>query len=222
MTSRPASEVDLRSRLMQALMRPDAYPHTTDNIEHLQTHISDVFLTGGYAYKLKKPLDLGFLDFSSLDSRRHYCEEELRLNRRLAPELYLEVVAIAGTPQRPLIGGPGPVIEYAVKMKEFPQSALLGNALASGELDCNTVEKLARKIAEFHAELVPQDAAQSGDTRASVLAPACDNFEQMLPLLHTQADKDLLGAIRNWTQLEYNTHMAHFERRYAEGRVREC
>jgi len=209
-------------RLPEALADSRCYPHLVSCVTVIETHISWVLLTGDYAYKIKKPVNLGFLDFTTLASRRHYCEEELRLNRRLAPELYLEVVAIAGTPQRPLIGGPGPAIEYAVKMKEFPQSALLGNALASGELDCNTVEKLARKIAEFHAELVPQDAAQSGDTRASVLAPACDNFEQMLPLLHTQAHINLLGAIRNWTQLEYDTHMAHFERRYAEGRVREC
>jgi aminoglycoside phosphotransferase family enzyme len=123
-------------RLPEALADSRCYPHLVSCVTVIETHISWVLLTGDYAYKIKKPVNLGFLDFTTLASRRHYCEEELRLNRRLAPELYLEVVAIAGTPQRPLIGGPGPAIEYAVKMKEFPQSALLGNALASGELDC--------------------------------------------------------------------------------------
>src|SRR6187455_2612816 len=120
-------------RLPEALTNPRCYPHLVDCVTVIETHISWVLLTGDFAYKIKKPVNLGFLDFTTLESRRRYCEEELRLNRRLAPELYLEVVAITGTPQRPLIGGSGPAIEYAVKMKEFPQSALLDNALASGE-----------------------------------------------------------------------------------------
>ena len=138
-------------RLTEALTASRCYPHPVSSVSVIETHISWVLLTGGYAYKIKKPVNLGFLDFTTLASRRHYCGEELRLNRRLAPELYLEVVAITGTPQHPLIGGSGPAIEYAVKMKEFPQSALLGNALARGKLDRGTVEKLARKIADFHA-----------------------------------------------------------------------
>ncbi len=85
--------------LIDGLKRPDAYPHPADAIEHIETHISHVLLAGDYAYKLKKPLDLGFLDFSTLERRRHCCEEELRLNRRLAPELYIEVVAVTGSPE---------------------------------------------------------------------------------------------------------------------------
>ena len=87
--------------LIRALLDPACYPHPVHKVEHIETHISDVFLTGAYAYKLKKPLDLGFLDFSTLEKRRLSCEEELRLNRRLAPDLYLEVVPLTGQPTAP-------------------------------------------------------------------------------------------------------------------------
>jgi len=108
-----------RAALLRALQRTRAYPHHVKRIEHLETHISDVFLTGDYAYKLKKPLNLSFLDFSTLARRRFYCEEELRLNRRLAPELYLAVVPITGTASNPCVGGGEPIIDYAVRMRQF-------------------------------------------------------------------------------------------------------
>ena len=100
--------------LIQALLDPAGYDHAVQNIHVVETHISWVVLTGPYAYKIKKPVNLGFLDFSTLDKRRFYCEEELRLNRRLAPELYLDLVEIRGTPAAPRIAGTGPVLEYAI------------------------------------------------------------------------------------------------------------
>src|SRR5689334_2948058 len=103
-------------RLVQALLHPACYPHPVDHVDHIETHISDVLLTGPYAYKLKKPLDLGFLDFSTLEKRRRSCDEEIRLNRRLAPELYLGVVPITGDPAHPRVAGAGHAIEYAVQM----------------------------------------------------------------------------------------------------------
>ena len=103
--------------LLATLRNPASYHHPVRPIELVQTHISWVLLTGAYAYKIKKPVNLGFLDFTTLAARRHYCEEELRLNRRLAPELYLDVVPITGTAQHPLVSGDGPAFEYAVKMK---------------------------------------------------------------------------------------------------------
>ena len=100
-------------------MRPSAYSHPTRDIRLVETHISWVFLTGDYAYKLKKPVDLGFLDFSTLELRRHFCEEELRLNRRLVPDLYLDVVAIRGSHEAPVVDGKGELVDYAVRMHQF-------------------------------------------------------------------------------------------------------
>ena len=208
--------------LPAALTDRACYPHPVSGVKFIETHISWVLLTGLYAYKIKKPVNLGFLDFTTLAARRHYCGEELQLNRRLAPELYLEVVPVTGTLQQPVIGGTGPPLEYAVKMKEFPQSALLHNALARDEAGSATMEKLARTIADFHSQLVPQPSARGGDTRFSVLAPARENFEQMLPLLDAPAEIATLGDIRDWTLREYEAHAPQFEHRYAQGCVREC
>ncbi|HKA40420.1 MAG TPA: hypothetical protein VKF40_00385, partial [Burkholderiales bacterium] len=103
------------ARLVEALRHPQCFPHPVTKIEVIETHISWIVLTGPYAYKIKKPVKLPFLDFSTLELRRHFCEEELRLHRPLAPALYVDVVPIRGTIARPLVNGPGPTLEYAVK-----------------------------------------------------------------------------------------------------------
>src|SRR5512137_1547747 len=110
--------------LIDALLDPARYPHPARTVHLLETHISWVLLAGRYAYKIKKPVDLGFLNFTELSRRRFYCHEELRLNRRLAPKLYLDVIAIGGRPQQPIFEGE-PIIEYAVKMRRFPNTHLL-------------------------------------------------------------------------------------------------
>src|SRR5262245_20734588 len=123
-----------RDLFLRALQRPQAYSHPVGAIEHLETHISDVLLTGEYAYKLKKPLDLGFLDFSTLERRRACCEEELRLYGRLAPELYLAVLPIGGSLSDLRIGVPESIIDYAVQMRQFDQAGMLERIAGRGEL----------------------------------------------------------------------------------------
>src|SRR3970040_2233909 len=108
-------------RLVEQLRDPLRYPHPAERVELVETHISWVLLAGEYAYKLKKPLDLGFLDFSTLDKRRACCEAEVRLNRRTAPEIYLDVVPITGSIEHPRLGGPGAAIEVAVRMRRFDE-----------------------------------------------------------------------------------------------------
>ena len=217
----PASTGDHADFMLRALCNPACYPHPVRRVAILETHISWVILTGSYAYKIKKPVNLGFLDFTTLAARRHYCEEELRLNRRLAPDIYLEAVAITGSPQHPVIGGSGPGIEYAVKMREFPQSALLDSALARGEVSTATIQALASRIAAFHASLAPA-AATADAAAAAALTPALDNFRRMLPLLEAPADIATLEAVRDWTQREHQSRSGQFGERGAAGRVREC
>ena len=139
--------------LIAALQNPALYDHPVERFEVVETHISWVLLTGPYAYKIKKPVDLGFLDFSTLEKRRFFCGEELRLNRRLAPDLYLDVVAITGSAESPRLGGAGPAIEYAVKMKQFPREGELDRVLARGELGAGHIDALAREIAAFHGRV---------------------------------------------------------------------
>ncbi|MDX1657054.1 MAG: hypothetical protein R3310_17725, partial [Candidatus Competibacteraceae bacterium] len=140
--------------LVAALLKPNCYPHPVERVEHLETHISHLLLAGDYVYKIKKPLDLGFLDFTTLAKRRAACREELRLNRRTAPDLYLDLVAITGHCRQPQLGGdPAAAIEYAVRMVRFPQQALGERLLAAGQLRRRDMEALGRELAVFHGHI---------------------------------------------------------------------
>lgn len=217
--------IEAQRRLVQAFGEPGRYPHPVAQVEHLETHISQVLLAGNFAYKLKKPVNLGFLDFSTLAARRFYCEEELRLNRRLAPQLYLEVVPIRGTFAAPVLGaGPeaGPVIEYAVKMRRFAQDALLDRQAQSGRLQGAQIEALARTLAAFHARLAPADAEQAYGHAAQIEAPMRENFTQIRALLGTPAELAALAAIEDWSLRTHEHCRALFEARRKAGRVREC
>ncbi|HXF67560.1 MAG TPA: AAA family ATPase, partial [Burkholderiales bacterium] len=208
--------------LATLLAHPRCYPHPVREVRVLETHISWVFLTGEFAYKVKKPVVLGFLDFSSLGLRKLYCEEELRLNRRLAPELYLGVVEIRGEPGAPRIGGEGPLLDYAVKMREFPQEALAARLLERRAFGAPEVDTLAGLIARFHAQAPAAPADGRFGSAESVLAPALENFRQILPLARAPRHRDTLSGLEQWTRREFGLRRAAFEARRAQGRVREC
>jgi aminoglycoside phosphotransferase family enzyme/predicted kinase len=208
--------------LIAALRNPELYPHAVRDIEVIETHISWVILTGDYAYKLKKPVDLGFLDFTRLEQRRFYCEEELRLNRRLAPKLYLDVVAITGSAEHPLWNGAGTAIEYAVKMRQFPQEALLDRMLERGALTPQYIDVLAARIAAFHAEVEVAGADSLFGTPQRVLQPAMENFRQIRALLDGPADLAALDALQAWTEQQHVALSATFAQRKRDGFVREC
>ncbi|MCK5433013.1 MAG: hypothetical protein KAJ03_09725, partial [Gammaproteobacteria bacterium] len=138
--------------LIQSLEASADFDHPVSQFEIVETHISYILLTGPYAYKFKKPVDLGFLDFSTLNKRKHYCEEELRLNRRHAAQLYLDVITITGDEQSPMINGKGPVLEYAVKIVQFDRSLELDKLVVREGLTPALIDKLATTIAAFHDE----------------------------------------------------------------------
>ena len=148
--------MDLRE-LIEALSAPSAYPEAVESVDVRQTHISVVFLAGSFAYKVKKPVDLGFIDYGTLERRRHFCEEEVRLNRRLAPEVYLGVVPVTREGGATRMEGTGEVVEWAVKMKRLPDAATLRAHLERGDVGVEALEELACRLARFH------DEADSGD-----------------------------------------------------------
>ncbi len=137
--------------LLRAMLEPTFYPHPAATVELIQTHISWVFLAGDFAYKVKKPVDFGFLDFTSLDQRKHYCERELELNRRLSPELYLEVLPICRHAGAYSLGGAGKPIEYCLKMVRFAQADVLDQRLSHGAFEPEWMDELASDVARFHA-----------------------------------------------------------------------
>lgn len=191
-------------------------------IRLLETHISWVILTGQHAYKIKKPVNLGFLDFTALETRRRCCEEELRLNRRFAPDLYESVVKITGSASRPIIGGTRPAIEYAVKMREFPQSALASRLLANGALTMTHIDALAQRIAALHATASIAEPGTPYGTPGRVIASARENMTQLAAQLPDQDDQSRIVELRRWTEQEYATRQACIDQRYRHGAVREC
>ena len=212
--------------MLLALHDTRCYPHEVGAVERIETHISTVLLAGAFAYKIKKPVALGFLDFSTLALRRHFCEEELRLNRRLAPELYLDVVAIVGDPATPRIvamddpGAPD-AIEFAVRMRRFEQSELLDRMLATGELRPQHVDALAKSVAEFHAS-VAGAAAEGYGSAKSISNPMRQNFTQIRPLLATAVEGAELDALERWSISEHRSLVTLLETRRLAGHVREC
>jgi len=188
----------------------------------LETHISYVLLTGTHAYKIKKAVAFGFLDFKTLAARRFFCGEELRLNRRLAPALYLDVVPITGTVDAPVIGGAGPAIEYAVKMREFPQHALASVLLERGELGAVDIDALAARVSAFHAAIDVAPAASAFGTPDTVLRIAQRNISEIGPLLATEAERGEIERLRAWAEREHASRRGAFQRRRERGFVREC
>lgn len=205
--------------LIRALRDPARYGHPADEIELIETHISWVLLSGAYAYKIKKAVNLGFLDFSTLEKRLFCCEEELRLNQRLAPSLYLAVVSIGGTPDQPVVGR-SPAIEYAVKMARFPQSALFDHLLAAGELSATHIDAIACEVARFHGSLATFPVPPGLGTPEAVHRPVLENFSQLAACGHL--DPALSGQLRLWSEEEFARHHHDFTLRRESGQVREC
>lgn len=209
-------------RLIDALHDPRRYSHPVQRVERLETHISWILLTGAYAYKIKKPVEMGFLDFRSLDARRFYCYEELRLNRRTAPQLYIDVVPITGSPASPLLDGKGQAIEYAVRMRQFSQDALLHNMARRGELRSEHIDAFAKELARFHMNIDRSDAGRPFGLPERILSLALENFEQIEALAGASSKGELLADLRGWTEREYALHRNAFDSRRREGFVREC
>lgn len=205
-----------------AMLTPEVFDHPVSQIELIETHISWVILAGDFAYKIKKPVDFGFLDFSTLEKRHTCCKQELRLNRRLAATIYLDVVAITGSPNRPRLSAGGEILEYAVKMMQFPQSAQLDNMLAASELKTEHIDAIAQLIANFHQDIPSADETMDYGDNESVYQPVEENFIQIEQHLDTGPYKEVLAALSRWSSTELKTLTDVFSQRKADGFIREC
>ena len=209
--------------LIQQMMEPGFYPHSVkEPIQLIQTHISYVLLTGDYAYKVKKPVNFGFLDFSTLEKRQHFCAEELRLNQRGAAQLYLDVLPIVQTGDRFQLGGTGEAVEYVVKMQQFPQSSLLTELFARGELTAPLLEQLARVLADFHAQAATNDYIRSFGTVEKIRAAIDENYEQTLQYVGGPQTQQQLDETRQYTDRLFAEQQALFDSRTQHNWIREC
>ncbi|MFO1408380.1 MAG: AAA family ATPase [Steroidobacteraceae bacterium] len=207
--------------LAAALASPRAWPHAVDApVRVVETHISRVYLTGPYAYKVKKPLRLPFLDYGTPERRRAYCEEELRLNRRTAPDLYLGVSAIAGTPGAPRVDGDGPAFEHAVRMRQFDPGDALDALVDTGRVATAEIAVLARDIERFHAAAArcPDGAPYGTPDEAGRIA--ADNLADLAAA--GVAATTTLASLHAGLDVEFARIRALLGTRRAAGRVREC
>ncbi|MEL6813436.1 MAG: hypothetical protein AAFP03_01320 [Cyanobacteria bacterium J06598_3] len=218
--------------LVQHMLKPDFYPHAvTEPIRLMQTHVSYVLLTGDYVYKLKKNVNFGFLDYSTLEKRHHFCQEEIRLNERGAGSLYLGVVAIAQSNKQNgeqfALEGDGEPVEYAVKMRQFPQSALLSDQFANGLIDEAKIKQLATTIANFHKETPTDDHVRTFGSIPAIRQSIDENYDQTVDFVggdsvgkpQTQQQFDETKA---YTNNFFETQAALFQKRLDQDKIRAC
>ena len=207
--------------LLARLTEPACFPEPTTTVETIQTHISTIFLTDRYAYKVKKPVNFGFLDYTTLERRRHYCELEVKLNRRLAPDVYLDVVDIRDNGGVVSIGGRGTTIDVAVKMVRLPAERMMRSMLARGEVTPAHVEGIATLLAGFHANAETGPEIQRLKSLEGVTFNCEENFAQTAPYVGRMLDAGTAAFTATSTRLYLARHAELFRRRAAQGRVRD-
>jgi uncharacterized protein len=208
--------------LIAALMDPTAYPEPTREVALIQTHISWVLLTDGFAYKVKKPVDFGFLNFTTLRRRHHYLNEELSLNRRLCPEIYLAVLPITISQGRVRVGGPGQPVEYALKMIRMPQERMMDEVADRGELTRDHLDAVIARLAPFYEQAATGPRINKYGEPAIIAYNHEENFSRTEALAGELFPREVFMEIRGFARSFLSQHRALFLQRIREGRIRDC
>jgi len=210
---------------IQVLLDPATYPHPVDDISLIQTHISWVFLTGSFAYKIKKPVDFGFLDFTTLEKRRKACMDELELNRRLTPEIYLEVLPVYKRDDQYLLdcpNGDGAIVDYCLRMIQFDQDDLFDVRLEQGRFSSGWMDQLAESIARFHQKAETSPYIETFGEPKLLL----DHIEESLHIAetHQQAgvDAKILEELRGKSRKQFDAIRKELTVRQQEHHIRNC
>ena len=208
--------------MLKSLLKPEAYPEPTTSVELVQTHVSWIFLTDDHAYKIKKPVDFGFLNFSTIDRRRFYCNEEIKFNSRLCPDIYEGVVELRETTVGAAFLGDGPVIDYAVKMKRLPAESMLDRLVENNIVQVAEMREVARVIAEFHRTASTSHAVAEYGHLDRILFNWQENFEQTIRYENTTLPAPERELIRAWVSSFAANNSETFNQRVAAGFIREC
>ena len=211
----------VQKQVVEALMKPEAYDEEPGRIELVQTHISFVFLTRKFVYKVKKAVDLGFLDFTTLKKRRFFCEKELELNRRLCGDMYLEVVPINRS-NVIKIKGKGETVEFAVKMKKMPQERMMNKLLEENKVDSKLVGRIAKIIADFHSKAETNKRISEFGSLGIIETNWKENFQQTEDFVGETISVKDFKLIRERIDGFMKRNVSFFGKRVTEGRVRDC
>jgi hypothetical protein len=216
------NESQSQAEIFIAMSTADFYPHAVEAMEQRNTVLSKVFLTGQYAYKIKKPVNLEYLDFTTLAKRKFFCEQEVKLNRRLAPDIYLAVVPITFEDGQYQLGGYGTPTEYAVKMRQLPERLSMRNLMRRGHLDRDSINALARKLAEFYQQDAPDNLINTFGSWQTIWANCEENFRQAEPFVAEIIDDRKFQIIQAATRAFLIRRRALFDRRVEKQKIQDC
>ncbi len=204
------------------LQHENSYPHSAEEMQLVQTHISFVLLVGDFVYKWKKPVNFGFLDFSTLEKRKYYCEQELLLNCRLCPDLYLDLVSVTHDGNRYHLNGSGEVVEYGIKMARMPEDRMMGKVIAAGQLDRGQIDRIIEVLVPFYQQADGSDVISEFGHASAVAVNVLENFTQTEPFVGQGAvSRDQFTLIGDYSRsFLQNTQL--FERRRLTGKIRDC
>ncbi len=208
--------------VVQALLDPKAYPDASQRVEMVQTQMSFVFLTGDYVYKVKKPVNLGYLDYTTLDKRYFYCQWEVELNQRLCPDVYLGVVPITKNKGDILIEGRGEVIEYAVKMRRLSQEAMMNVLLTNNQVSVAMVTSVAQRLVEFHQRAETNDTISAFGDLDAITTNTEENFDQTIKYIGNTISQEKYRRIKAYTNSFIENNASLFHKRVADGKIRDC
>ncbi len=213
--------MDLPS-LQKALLRPEIYPDHPRAVKSMETHISLLFLTGSYVYKVKKPVNFGFLDFTTLEKRKFFCEQEVKLNRRLSPTVYLGVVTITQAGNRIILGGPGEPAEYAVKMRQIPEEFLMDKLLEKKKVTPKMIEAVSEKLVKFYFAAETNDLIKDFARPERVKQDTDENFEQTKKYVDVTISGLVYKEVKDKTDDFFRRKEEIFYQRIATNRIRDC
>jgi aminoglycoside phosphotransferase family enzyme len=210
------------SSMISDLMHPSAYPETTKKVTLVQTHISTVFIGDEFVYKIKKPVNFGFLDFSTLEKRNYYCNKEVELNSRFSQDVYLGVYPVTFDGTKHAINGKGEVVDYAVKMRRLSDEDLLKTRFKKGTVTSEDVERIGKAIADFHKISERSKEIDKFGNLDAVKFNTNENFQQTAEFIGDSISKEQYHSLKNWTDKFYKEHRELFAQRIKKGKIRDC
>lgn len=208
--------------LIQAMLDPTFYPHRPPTVELIQTHISYIFLAGELVYKVKKPVDFGFLDFTTLEKRYYYCQEEVRLNSRFSPQVYLAVVPVSAAGDSFRLEDDTTVVEYAVKMRRINEDLMLYRLLETRKVGPETMQRIGKHLAEAYGAIPSDEKARPFGSLEVIATNVKENFEQTRKYIDGPLSRETFEAIESWSLAFMEEHRALFEQRVAQGCIKDC
>jgi hypothetical protein len=209
-------------KMIEDLMNPSVFPESTKKVTLAQTHISNVFIGDEFVYKIKKPVNFGFLDFSTLEKRKYYCNKEVELNSRFSKDVYLGVFPVKYDGEKYTINGEGKVVDYAVKMRRLSDEDLLKTRFKKNTVTTEDIQRIGRAIAGFHKNSKRSEEIDEFGKIENIRFNTDENFEQTMDFIGDSITKEQYQRLKKWTDSFYNRHKELFTQRIKNGKIRDC